>query len=252
MRHNRPRLAALCLSAALLLPLSACAVPTESTDPPETAATDLRAHFDALARATREELAAMREELAATREELAALRTDAHVTEEALLARIEALESSLAASDTDLPTMADPTPPDAATEALPPPSADPIPDAETADGFRYILEDGSATVIGLASDAVPARLVLPDMLDGHPVTRIADNAFAGLPLESVTLPATLTAIGWFAFADCERLSAVTVPASVARIGYGAFDHCPRATLYCPRGSYAARYAAASAIPYTEV
>ncbi len=247
MRHNRPRLAALCLSAALLLPLSACAVPTESTDPPETAATDLRAHFDALARA-------MREELAALREELAALRTDAHVTEEALLARIEALEAALAAPDADLPTMADPTPPetDAATEALPPPSADPIPDAETADGFRYILENGSATVVGLASDAVPARLILPDTLDGYPVTRIADNAFAGLPLESVTLPATLTAIGWFAFADCERLSAVTVPASVARIGYGAFDHCPRVTLYCPRGSYAARYASASAIPYTEV
>ncbi len=259
-----PRLSATLMSLFLLVSLSACADPTALPSETETTATDLRAHYDAL--------------VIALRDELADLRTDTYVTTETLLARIEALEAALESLGVDVPTgthppetessrpdTAPPTPestteplptstettplPETDAESTPPDEAPPTPAID----FSYTIADGEVTITGLCGDPIraPAHLTIPDTLEDCPVTRIADNAFSGLSVETVILPATLSHIGWFAFAGCGELRVVTIPASVMRIDYGAFDACPRVTLYCPRDSYAARYAAAAAIPFVE-
>ncbi len=55
------------------------------------------------------------------------------------------------------------------------------------------------------------------------VTSIGDDAFIGCSsLTSVTLPSNLKTIGEYAFSGCS-LSAVTIPTSVTKIGFGAFQ-----------------------------
>ncbi len=265
MRYT-PRLAALSVALGLLATLPACAAPSadssigsvRETDATDGTATDLRAHYDAL--------------VIALQEELAELRTDAYITTETLLARIEALESALdslsadvAPADSDeisLPSTE--SPPDAsiggsADAPSVPAGSDAAETAPAADStspavrYTYTVSDGAATVTGYTADSAQAvtRLTVPETLGGFPVTAIADYAFAGTEAETVVLPATLTRIGWFAFADCTHLQTVILPASVEHIDYGAFDGCTHLTVYCPRASYAARYAAAWGIACVE-
>jgi hypothetical protein len=58
------------------------------------------------------------------------------------------------------------------------------------------------------------------------VTEIGDYAFYDCTgLSSVTIPDGVTTIGGWAFEDCTGLSSITIPASVTKIGYGAFYYC---------------------------
>ena len=86
-------------------------------------------------------------------------------------------------------------------------------------------------------------VTVPAEIDGLPVTEIGEGAFSGASITSVTLPASVEEIGWFAFSGCSRLTTLTASASVEEVGYGAFDGCPAAlTLVVPSGSYLERYA----------
>ena len=55
------------------------------------------------------------------------------------------------------------------------------------------------------------------------VTKIADYAFYGSKLSSITIPESVTAIGYDAFGKCENLASIAIPASVTEIMEGAFD-----------------------------
>ena len=69
---------------------------------------------------------------------------------------------------------------------------------------------------GLTSVTIPAS-----------VTSIGDYAFYGCTgLTSVTIPASVTSIGDYAFYGCTGLTSVTIPASVTSIGYCAFPAAP--------------------------
>lgn len=60
-------------------------------------------------------------------------------------------------------------------------------------------------------------------------TRIAEKAFAGSKLESVTLNVNISEISRGAFANCKNLLTVAGTESVAKIGYGAFYNCTKLT-----------------------
>ncbi len=279
-RRFTAALAAVCL----LMPLSACT--QKQTNPPatETETEDLYAHYDALVTALRRELAALRTDTHMTTEILRTRIDALEAALESLGGNIPTVTEPLATlpvfspgatSDTEpsfpLPAETGTSPESGTAPTMEsalsrPPVGDP-PDGtesevatrptpefptETQGRFIYILTNGSATVTGFCGETDVSHITIPDTLGDCPVTRIADNAFEGMSMRSITLPSTLRHIGWFAFAECGHLRTITIPASVEQIDYGAFARCPLLTVYCPRGSYAARYAAASSISCVEV
>ena len=84
---------------------------------------------------------------------------------------------------------------------------------------KVIKPDFSA----LFSSEKPAAKVitLPDT-----ITSLGYGAFAGcLSLESVTIPNSVTSIDNYAFDGCSSLESINIPSGVTSIGDGAFDGC---------------------------
>jgi hypothetical protein len=81
--------------------------------------------------------------------------------------------------------------------------------------FSYTINNGVATVVGFANDVYPRNVVIPDnvVVDGvsYRVTQIGDFAFEGATMTSVTIPGTVTNIGWGAFASTTLESVVFAP-----------------------------------------
>ena len=85
----------------------------------------------------------------------------------------------------------------------------------------YVTDaDNNMTVTG-CDRPCPADLVIPAMIDGRPVTAIADNAFKGVGITSVVLPDSLVSVGAWAFEN-NSLTAVTLPSSLTTLNAGAF------------------------------
>ena len=83
------------------------------------------------------------------------------------------------------------------------------------------IKDGSAVITECDED-VRGAVVIPDMIDGLPVTGIGAAAFAECSnLESVTIPDSVAEIGVWAFAGCFRLTSVMLPRAT-RINQSSF------------------------------
>lgn len=113
-------------------------------------------------------------------------------------------------------------------------------DTQKKSDFTYEIKNGKATITGYTG--TDTAIVIPSSVDGYTVTEIADNAFKSLRISSVSIPSTVTSIGWFAFTDCISLTAAVIPESVVSIGYEAFSGCKSLTIYAASGSYASKYA----------
>lgn len=94
-------------------------------------------------------------------------------------------------------------------------------------GIKYLLNDDGVSyyVAGIGS-CTDAELVIPQMHNKLPVTRIADKAFKECrSITSVTIGNSVTSIGDEAFYRCLSLASVEIPDSVTSIGVGAFIYC---------------------------
>ena len=98
-------------------------------------------------------------------------------------------------------------------------------DVEAPDNLKYKKEGSGITITGC--DPKPTGdLIIPDTIDGLPITSIGKFAFQECSgLTSVTLPSSLTSIGDRAFNKCSGLKSVTLPSSLTSISYSAFGYC---------------------------
>ena len=107
--------------------------------------------------------------------------------------------------------------------------------------FTYEVKNGTATLTSYTGSATD--VIVPSEIDGYAVTALGEGLFKDSSVTSVTLPASVTSIGWFAFYGCAALQTVTLGEAVTTIGYAAFDGCPKSMTICgAAGSYAEKYA----------
>ena len=91
------------------------------------------------------------------------------------------------------------------------------------DGVKYLFSDSYAFLIDGSSAS--GDLSLPSDVGGKPIRVIADRAFYNSGLTSITIPDSVTSIGYGAFSNCAGLSNVTIGNSVTSIGQQAFAYC---------------------------
>ena len=158
-------------------------------------------------------------------DEILTLKQQHYVETFAYQQTIAQLEAKLSTLDTDVsvkPENPEDTPPEAAV-------------------FTYEVKDGTATLTSYVGSAT--EVTVPAEVDGYAVTALGEGLFRDSAVTAVTLPASVTAIGWFAFYGCGSLQSVTVGEAVSTIGYAAFDGCPKSmTIHGAAGSYAEKYA----------
>ena len=97
----------------------------------------------------------------------------------------------------------------------------------TVDGvlWRYKVSGNAATVVQDILGGYSGDVTIPAKLGGYPVKEIGEATFACChDLVSVTIPASVTTIGNYAFYSSE-LRSVTIPRNVTKIGNGAFECC---------------------------
>ncbi len=175
----------------------------------------------------REQLAYYEKMVNDLQNEILSLKQQHYVDTFAYKQTIAQLEAQLGALDTDVSAK-----PEQPTEQ---------PEPSPAAVFTYEVKDGTATLTAYVGGA--AEVIIPAEVDGYAVTALGDNIFKNTGVISVTLPASVTSIGWFAFYGCQALQTVTLGEAVTTIGYAAFDGCPKSLIICgASGSYAEKYA----------
>ena len=99
--------------------------------------------------------------------------------------------------------------------------------ATTRDFLYTINADETVTINSCKTGA--EYLYIPDYIDGYPVTRIADYAFANYGRTvrhmKLRLPTTLKHIGSYAFSECGSLETLELPDGLEYIGTSAFERC---------------------------
>ena len=95
-------------------------------------------------------------------------------------------------------------------------------------GVLTYTSDGSSISITRCQTTATAAVVVPNEIEGLPVTSIADSAFTDCKtVTAVTLPPTVTELGINAFEQCVNMTAINIPSGVGKIGYDCFSGCSR-------------------------
>ncbi|MEE1064729.1 MAG: leucine-rich repeat domain-containing protein, partial [Acutalibacteraceae bacterium] len=92
----------------------------------------------------------------------------------------------------------------------------------TSGDFEYTISDGSVTINKCVKSGYVA-IVIPDEIDGYPVTEIAANAFRDSTVAEVKLPSGLKKIGMYAFFNCTLLTKIHLPDTLEVLEPYAFN-----------------------------
>lgn len=103
--------------------------------------------------------------------------------------------------------------------------------SDSAEQLKFEYEKGKSGVIVTGFTGEPKAIIIPDEIDGYPVTEIGYNAFFGCDaLTEITLPKSVISIGDMAFSGCNSLVRIELPDGLTAIGDSAFDGCSSLTL----------------------
>ncbi|MBQ6832719.1 MAG: leucine-rich repeat protein [Oscillospiraceae bacterium] len=107
-----------------------------------------------------------------------------------------------------------------------------LPDSAKAavyESLKYTVAEEQVTILD-CDPSVAGELVIPDNIEGYPVTAIGNYAFYQCPgLTSVVIPEGVTAIGNYAFSYCSGLRTVSIPQSAKTLGRYSFWSCGNLT-----------------------
>ena len=119
---------------------------------------------------------------------------------------------------------------------------------ESPKSFTYTIENGKAIITSI--NTTEETLTIPSVIDGYQVSAIGSQSLNSSNVKRVIISSGIEKLDWFAFCNCLNLSSVTIPDSVTSIGYGAFDNTARSlTIYCSRDSFAHKYAQSYGLTY---
>ena len=91
--------------------------------------------------------------------------------------------------------------------------------------LEYEVYKGYVEITG-CDESVEGEIIIPEKIQGLPVTKIGDNAlFNCSSLKNVVIPDHVTEIGSCAFFCCSALESVIIPDCVTKIGNNAFSDC---------------------------
>ena len=71
---------------------------------------------------------------------------------------------------------------------------------------------------------IEETVVIPEEVNGYPVTVIGGEAFCNTSVKKVVLPETIEYIESLAFGNCQSLEEINFPESLKCIGYDAFSY----------------------------
>ena len=95
---------------------------------------------------------------------------------------------------------------------------------ELDNGLLYEVYDDHVEITGYTGE--PTEIVIPETIEGLPVTVIGERAFAYCEtLTSVDFGSSITSIGAYAFVYCPNLTCIDLGSSLAFIGENAFSGC---------------------------
>jgi hypothetical protein len=93
--------------------------------------------------------------------------------------------------------------------------------------FLYTVYDGAVSITGYTS--TNKNVIIPDTINGLPVTNIRYQAFFHKNITNVTIPDSVINLEFEAFVFCTDLISVTIGNSVTSIGDYAFYYCTNLT-----------------------
>lgn len=94
-----------------------------------------------------------------------------------------------------------------------------------ASDFAYTAADGEVTITDYIGTS--EHVLIPDTIDGLPVTALADKAFYEKHVTTVVVPDSVTEIGDLCFSGDNYLVSLMLPDELAELPYGALESCFR-------------------------
>ena len=100
-----------------------------------------------------------------------------------------------------------------------------VDEADVVKHLKYIVSDGEVIIRGY-NPTISGHIVLPDKIEGYPVTRIAVSAFFGCEtITGVVIPESVTVIMDSAFKNCKNLETAVLPDKLTELKNGVFYGC---------------------------
>ncbi len=91
--------------------------------------------------------------------------------------------------------------------------------------FAYTADGGEVTITDYIGTS--EHVLIPDAIDGLPVTALADKAFYEKHVTTVVVPDSVTEIGDLCFSGDNYLVSLTLPDELAELSYAALESCFR-------------------------